>query len=128
MWRDGNAAVYAVDIRKDTLRNLSQDPADDRSPVWSPDGEWLAFVSMRDGNANIYVVNLEYGAQYTVTEHPTEDIHPGWSPDRKRIMFLLQRAGGWGIYVIDFSSGDERAPRKDQATVVALPMCRRRRL
>ena len=32
-------------------------PRDDGSPVWSPDGRSIAFVSNRDGNFEVYVMN-----------------------------------------------------------------------
>ena len=40
------------------LENLTDIPADDWGPVWSPDGSHLAFVSDRDGDYEIYVLDL----------------------------------------------------------------------
>ena len=36
--------------------NLTQSAGDDWAPVWSPDGQRIAFASNRDGNTEVYVV------------------------------------------------------------------------
>ena len=46
------------------LRNLTNHPAQDTSPAWSPDGKKLAFVSTRDGGSDVYVVEVS-GASET---------------------------------------------------------------
>ena len=41
--------------------NLSNNPASDWDPAWSPDGTRIAYSSSRDGNDEIYVANLQSG-------------------------------------------------------------------
>ncbi|MFZ3274023.1 MAG: S9 family peptidase [Lutibacter sp.] len=69
---------------------------DDKSPVWSPDGTSIAFVSNRtanaDGNSNtdIWIVspdNKDKGKTLLqVTTNPNADNAPAWSPDGKYIV------------------------------------------
>lgn len=69
---------------------------DDKSPVWSPDGKSIAFVSNRtanqDGNSNtdIWIVspdNKDKGKTLLqVTTNPNADNAPAWSPDGKYIV------------------------------------------
>src|SRR6185503_1221019 len=53
--RDGNLEVYVMDVDGGGQTRLTENPGEDYSPAWSPDGSRLAFVSTRDGNAEIYV-------------------------------------------------------------------------
>ena len=45
--RDGNAEIYVMDAYGGNQKNLTNHPADDRQPDWSPDGTKIAFVSRR---------------------------------------------------------------------------------
>jgi TolB protein len=60
--------------------NLTNNPAADYSPVWSPDGSRIAFVSERDGNAEIYVMNAHGSNQVRLTQNPGSDTNPTWPP------------------------------------------------
>ena len=48
-------------------RNLTQSPAADSNPTWSPDGSKLAFLSKRDGHWAIYVMNADGTGQRRLT-------------------------------------------------------------
>ena len=60
--------------------NLTNNPAGDVDPAWSPDGSRIAFHSDRDGNAEIYVMNADGSGQTNLTNNPAEDGLPAWSP------------------------------------------------
>ena len=54
--REGNAEIYIMDISRKNPQNLTNHPARDFQPAFSPDGQWMAYVSDRDGNSRIYLV------------------------------------------------------------------------
>src|SRR5690349_10791004 len=59
--RDGNREIYIVNDDGTGLQNLTNNPAEDAYPAWSPDGERIAFQSNRNGNWNIYLMDTDGG-------------------------------------------------------------------
>lgn len=72
----------------------------DGSPVWSPDGNSLAFISRRgEGPAQLYVLSMQGGEAKRITDLPVAVFAPQWFPDGTRIAFganiLPEYQGDW---------------------------------
>jgi len=86
--------VYDLETRKGEA--ITSGAYDERSPVWSPDGRSIAFVSNRapdpdrSGDSNVYVIEARAGAEARpVTTFPGPDGgRPAWSPDGQWIAYL----------------------------------------
>ncbi|HEX8392076.1 MAG TPA: Ig-like domain-containing protein [Longimicrobium sp.] len=92
-------------IRRDGsgMRRLTDSPADDDQPSWSPDGTRIAYRSFASGQASdIWTMNAEGGDQRRLTFDPpltvAGEARPAWSPDGTRIAYASDELGG--------SSGD----------------------
>ena len=59
----------------------------DSSPVWSPDGKTLAFLSSRSGNSQVYLLSMEGGEAHPLTKLSTGADIVKWSPDGKALAF-----------------------------------------
>lgn len=68
-------------------RRLTAQKGHKSSPVFSPDGNWIAFSGNYDGNRSVYVVSREGGSPRRLTYHPYEDWVRGWTPDGKQVLF-----------------------------------------
>jgi dipeptidyl aminopeptidase/acylaminoacyl peptidase len=55
-----------------TPRRLTQNPANDTSPRWSPDGKSIYFLSTRSGTAQVWRLQLDGGEATQVTDYPRE--------------------------------------------------------
>lgn len=87
--------VYVVDVATTRSVQVTSGPYDDRSPVWSPDGRTIAFVSNRtkdpdaNNNTDIFVVAAEAGATpRALTAWPGEDDSPVFTPDGQAIVYV----------------------------------------
>jgi dipeptidyl aminopeptidase/acylaminoacyl peptidase len=79
--------LWIVDVEGARVRELTSGNFSDSSPVWSPDGKRIAFLSDRDGTTQLHVMWLDTRemAQLTHLERPPSGI--SWSPDGKHIAF-----------------------------------------
>ncbi len=59
----------------------------DSSPVWSPDGKTIAFLSSRSGDSQVYLLSLEGGEAQKLTKLSTGADMAKWSPDGRTIAF-----------------------------------------
>jgi Tol biopolymer transport system component len=56
----GSSEIYLMNADGGGLINLSDNPAEDYAPVWSPDGRRIAYISEREGTTGaIYVVHAD---------------------------------------------------------------------
>ena len=90
-----NWEIYVMDADGENPINLTNNPALDKHPAWSPDGARIAFDSDREGNTEVYVMNADGTNVIKLTNHPAADRTPNWSPDGTRIVFESNRAGDW---------------------------------
>lgn len=79
--------------------------ADAIQPVFSPDGQHLAFTTHRDGNLELYVADHHGGNLQNLTVNEGFDAHPSWSPDGSRIVFESNRFGNFEICILEVASG-----------------------
>jgi len=77
------------------------------SPAWSPDGQWLAYVSFETKHAAVYVQLVRTGERRQVSARAGINGAPAWSPDGQKLALTLGGGGGNpDIYVLDLASQD----------------------
>ena len=89
----------------------------DSDPVWSPDGDAIAFVRDDLGNDDIYLLRPEDGEDWrgSIVEDrwissPEEDHSPAWHPEGDILVFVTTRDGNAEIYTAEFD--DEDPPQR----------------
>ncbi len=70
------------------LTQITDDPARDKDPVYSPDGKQIAFISDRSGREEIYLVAADgVGGAQRITDQDSIKSNLSWSPDSKLLAF-----------------------------------------
>lgn len=108
--------LFVMDADGTNRRQRTDSNADDITPIWSPDGQRIAFVSQRDGNRDIYMISadtLTDTQPVNITRHPSEDWTPAWSPDGQKIAFSSNRQGNWEIFIVNPDGTDLRQITND---------------
>ena len=68
---------------------LTQGDKSSTAPAWSPDGQWLAFISARSDTANIWRIRVAGGEAEQVTQVESGVSAFLWSPDGLSIAFSM---------------------------------------
>jgi dipeptidyl aminopeptidase/acylaminoacyl peptidase len=91
---EGFTHIFTVPAEGGEPKQLTSGDFDDGSPVWSPDGRWIAFSAIRKadrdyllGDTEIYVVPAAGGEPRALTDRRGPDDSPVWSPDGRRIAY-----------------------------------------
>jgi TolB protein len=78
------------------------------SPVWSPDGSRVVYVSFETGLSAIYIHNIHTGEREKVASYEGINSAPSWSPDGKTLAMTLSKEGNPDIYILSLKSGTLR--------------------
>jgi hypothetical protein len=91
--RDGNEEIYTASPDGSGVTRLTNDPASDREPAWSPDGTRIAFVRAAGVSQTLYVMNADgTGARFLYGGAR----NPAWSRDG-RIAFTYASGALYAI-------------------------------
>ena len=75
------------------------------SPAWSPDGEWLAYVSFENRVAAVFVQRVRTGERRQVSARAGVNGAPAFSPDGRRLALTLSGStGNLDIFVLDLAT------------------------
>jgi len=74
-----NPDIWVIDVETGARTRLTQDPASDLWPAWSPDGQRLAFVSERDNsNGEVYAMNADGSGVHRITDNDLSEAMLAW--------------------------------------------------
>lgn len=89
--RDGNFEIYVMNADGSAQQRLTQHPANDIAPAWSPDGSRIAFASDRDGTWDIYTMRPDGSDLKQLTRAQGANTAPSWGNGGGTLLFISTR-------------------------------------
>jgi Tol biopolymer transport system component/C-terminal processing protease CtpA/Prc len=89
-----NADIYKVPASGGQAIAMTLFEGRDFMPVWSPDGQKIAFASDRHGNFDVYIMNADGSELKRLTYHSSHDYPYAFSADGSMVLFSSTRADG----------------------------------
>lgn len=97
--------LYLFDVATKKIDTLTQGVYDETSPVWSPNGQQIAFLSNRTSepdknqNTDIWVINAKKDEPVKqVTTWVGSESSPVWSPDGQQLAYLRSNTDKYDMY------------------------------
>ncbi|MBN2117461.1 MAG: PD40 domain-containing protein [Anaerolineales bacterium] len=88
--RGGFWDLYLLDLASGDVTQLTDTPAYEGAPTWSPDGLFMAFEAYENENLNVIVGPADdpLNDPIHLTTSPASDHSPAWAPDGRQIAFI----------------------------------------
>ncbi|HEY7863397.1 MAG TPA: protein kinase [Thermoanaerobaculia bacterium] len=94
-------------------RLLTHGNSTDRQPVYSRDGEWIAFTSSRGGNWDLWRVSRKSGEVRRLTDQRGHDWDPAYTPDGGSLLWSSDRTGNFEIWIAEADGSSPRQVTRD---------------
>ena len=101
--------IFVYEMERDTLTQLTFDPADDSYAIWSPDGRRIAFSSDRDqrGRANLYWMNADGSNEAKrLTQSADNELAGSWHPSGKWLAFWTANPKSMDLRILPIEGDD----------------------
>lgn len=104
-----SAGLVLAEERQSPLLQLTVDRAQDVRPVWSPDGQHIAFQSDRAGGQyQVWTMNSDGSNPLQLSHEESDDRHPVWSPDGSQLAFDAGTANLREIWLMNADGSNRR--------------------
>jgi serine/threonine protein kinase/Tol biopolymer transport system component len=110
--RTGTGDIWTYDVERGAGTRVTFDPADDGSPVWTPDDGEIIFSSYRSGGSNLYVTDASRpGKERPLVESPFEKTPYDISLDGRFLLYQQRNAATrYDLWVLSTTGKKEATP------------------
>jgi len=98
--------ICLIDLESGQTRTLYGRPKTrTHSPRWSPDGQWITFISQEDGHDDLWMVKPNGEGLHQVTKFGYDIAEYQWSPDGSQIALVVIHQGSFDLFIWEQASG-----------------------
>jgi len=114
---DGDQEIFLIDIVDGTTIQLTDNDAQDFSPVWTKHRKKIAYLTDESGNLEVNQVSPKGDEITRLTHGENINVYDrlAWSPDGDRLAFVSQREGNPELYVLESKLGNTTRVTFNQA-------------
>jgi hypothetical protein len=94
----GRYNIFEADLNAGTVRPVTKNEFEAKTPVYAPDGHRLCFISNINGIYNLYVIDSGSTHPFAVTDALSGCFSPTWSPDGKSLAFSAFFKAGFDVF------------------------------
>jgi Tol biopolymer transport system component len=105
---NGNQDLYVVPVSGGIARRLTDHPASDGLPRFTPDGRSVVYSSDRDGHFQLWQVPATGGEPRRLRKNAFTEWQADVSPDGRSLAYLSNEGGPEGLWRMDLASGSTR--------------------
>ncbi len=102
---DLQGRIWLLSARGGKARPVTPLMIEARRPVWSPDGQWLAFQYYKDENWHIARIGKDGSGLKQLTVDAYDHREPAWRPDGRALVFSGDKERSLDIYELEVASG-----------------------
>jgi eukaryotic-like serine/threonine-protein kinase len=113
----GTFDIWVHDVARELATRLSFDPQSEISPIWSPDGRWIAYRAEQAGRFQVIRQLSDGSGRPEVLFESDLVVNPtSYSPDGRTLAFgQTGRDGRFSILLLDLAEGGDPRPFRDVA-------------
>jgi TolB protein len=112
----GDTEIFVSKLDGSDRHNITNNPALDNAPSWSPSGKQIAFASSREGRGGqIYICDSDGSNVRRIVKEGGDADSPAWSPDGRWIAFHWKPhlSINYDLFIAEIGSGNIRQLTSD---------------
>jgi Tol biopolymer transport system component len=118
--RAGSVDVWVVDVEKGRARRWTEGASVNVNPIFSPDGQRIAYMSDRTGRLEVWTMNSDGAGPRALTQVGVMGHFLAWTPDAQGILFRSP-TGRMGVWKVSAEGGDPvELPRIEGGSHISL--------
>ena len=95
-----NEDIYIVNRDGSNMQRITDTKILEGHPIFTPDGEKIAYVSEQNGVSNVFIHDLISDQSWPITNLITGAFQISWDKKAHKMVFTSFYRGGWDIYLL----------------------------